>query len=312
MPRFETTNLDAAHHMLTTLYGDLRLSVTGDQHLVCLEHHCLGSFELHRTTFTMHCDVSGRALRMLAFGHVVRGRVACRRSGYPGEHSVGDAFLAAQPGASYGATLDDTDIEFALLNPALIAQVADSAPGRNSHPVRFTGYEPISPQAAKLWVNSFAYVRDNFTDTPAADHPLLVAGAGRLLATTALSTFPNSALHDPTIEDRHDAHPANLRRAVAFIDDNAHLAICAADIAGAAHVTIRTLQLAFRRHLDTTPMSYLRRVRLENAHRDLSVAESGTTTVGAIAAQWGFDNHSRFASHYHSIYGVTPSRTLSG
>lgn len=32
-------------------------------------------------------------------------------------------------------------------------------------------------------------------------------------------------------EDSHDAHPATLRPAVAFIDDNAHLEITIADIA---------------------------------------------------------------------------------
>ena len=40
-----------------------------------------------------------------------------------------------------------------------------------------------------------------------------------------------------------------------FIDEHAHQDITAADIAGAARVTIRTIQLAFRRHLDTTRWS---------------------------------------------------------
>jgi hypothetical protein len=43
-----------------------------------------------------------------------------------------------------------------------------------------------------------------------------------------------------------------MRRAVAFIDEHAHEDIAAADIAAAAGVTIRSVQLAFRRHLDST------------------------------------------------------------
>jgi hypothetical protein len=33
--------------------------------------------------------------------------------------------------------------------PALPSQIADTEPGRTRQPVRFTGYEPISPQAAQ-------------------------------------------------------------------------------------------------------------------------------------------------------------------
>jgi transcriptional regulator GlxA family with amidase domain len=43
-----------------------------------------------------------------------------------------------------------------------------------------------------------------------------------------------------------------------FVDDNAHRDISITDIASAVHVTIRAAQLAFRRHLSTTPTAYLR------------------------------------------------------
>jgi len=53
-----------------------------------------------------------------------------------------------------------------------------------------------------------------------------------------LTAFPNTALADPTIEDRRDAHPDTLRRAVAFIDEHAHTGITSADIADPATTTI--------------------------------------------------------------------------
>ena len=124
-----------------------------------------------------------------------------------------------------------------------------------------------------------------------------------------LVTFPNTTSADPTIEDRHDAHPTTLRRALAFIDENAHTDVTVADIADAAHVTVRAVQLAFRRHLDTTPMEYLRRVRLEHAHNELKDADP-TTTVTSVAYRWGFPSSSRFAAHYRQLYGVSPRTTL--
>jgi len=49
------------------------------------------------------------------------------------------------------------------------------------------------------------------------------------------------------------------------------------------------LQRAFRQYRDTTPMGYLRRIRLDHAHRELLTADpSRGDTVSAIAARWGF------------------------
>jgi AraC-like DNA-binding protein len=56
----------------------------------------------------------------------------------------------------------------------------------------------------------------------------------------------------------------------------------------------------------TTPMEFLRRVRLERAHRDLLHGEG---TVTDIALRWGFPHLSRFARAYRAQYGVLPSET---
>ncbi len=73
------------------------------------------------------------------------------------------------------------------------------------------------------------------------------------------------------------------------------------------------MQEAFRRHLDTTPMAYLRRVRLERAHRELQVTDPAAGgTVAEIAARWGFAHHGRFAALYQGCYGHAPSATLRG
>jgi transcriptional regulator GlxA family with amidase domain len=118
----------------------------------------------------------------------------------------------------------------------------------------------------------------------------------------------------PTPRSRTGTTPtrAPLRRAVAFIDENAHTDITVADIAAAASVTIRAVQLAFQRHLGTSPMGYLRRVRLDHAHQDLTRSSPGDgLTVTAVAYRWGFRSSSRFAAAYRRAYGVAPSYTLN-
>jgi transcriptional regulator GlxA family with amidase domain len=66
----------------------------------------------------------------------------------------------------------------------------------------------------------------------------------------------------------------------------------------------------FRRHLESTPMAYLRRVRLDQAHHDLVTGDRWTTTVTAAAARWGFAHTGRFAVLYRETYGQSPHVTL--
>ena len=110
--------------------------------------------------------------------------------------------------------------------------------------------------------------------------------------------------------ERPDAQPPLLRRALAFIHDNAHHDITLSDIAAAVDVTPRSVQYTFREHLGTTPLEYLRRVRLDRAHRELQAADPSIDTVMAIAGRWGFGHAGRFSSAYKQAFGPPPSRTL--
>jgi transcriptional regulator GlxA family with amidase domain len=83
-----------------------------------------------------------------------------------------------------------------------------------------------------------------------------------------------------------------------------------ADIADAVRVTPRAVQYMFRRHLDITPLQYLRRLRLHCAHQDLLAADPTIDTVAGIAARWGFAHTGRFAALYRQTYGQSPHTTL--
>ena len=94
-----------------------------------------------------------------------------------------------------------------------------------------------------------------------------------------------------------------VRRAIEFIDQNAHLPITIEDIARESRLSIRALQYAFRRHLDTTPIAYLRR-------RSRCADPTTGATVLEIATTWGFAHPGRFATYYRETFGVSPKRTL--
>ncbi|MFI6291612.1 AraC family transcriptional regulator [Nonomuraea sp. NPDC050790] len=145
----------------------------------------------------------------------------------------------------------------------------------------------------------------SFTSSPLAAHhmeqfllhTMVASHAGNFAAAVAAPAPP--------------AGQAALRRARRYCEDHAGEPVSLRDIAAAARVSVRTLQTSFREHMQTTPMAYLREVRLARAHADLrAIAESGaSTSVTDVALRWGFPHLSRFAAHYHRRYGELPSAT---
>jgi transcriptional regulator GlxA family with amidase domain len=95
------------------------------------------------------------------------------------------------------------------------------------------------------------------------------------------------------------------------MESNLDQAIGIADIAAAAGVTVRALQTAFQRHLGTTPLGHLRRLRLDEVRTELLAADPSERTVAAVAARWGFHHHGRMTAAYRELYGELPSTTLA-
>lgn len=104
--------------------------------------------------------------------------------------------------------------------------------------------------------------------------------------------------------------PAAVRSAMAFMESQAADPIGLPEVAGAVQLSPRALQAAFRKHLGTTPLGFLRATRMARAHADLQAARPGET-VSAVANRWGFSQLSRFAHDYKERYGMLPRETLS-
>ena len=81
------------------------------------------------------------------------------------------------------------------------------------------------------------------------------------------------------------------------------------EIARAADVPIRTLLNSFRQFRETSPMRYLRDLRLERAHAMLRRGEPHAT-VASVALDVGFAHLGRFSQDYAARFGERPSETL--
>ncbi|MBU2664894.1 helix-turn-helix transcriptional regulator [Actinoplanes bogorensis] len=223
----------------------------------------------------------------------------------------GDVFRVSTTAAN-DAMYVTYDIITISVPTAVIERVAEAHLGAVGPSLRFDGMAPVSAAAGRQWLTLAGYVRQMFTTPgPGLDSPLILERLIDMIAAAALTIFPNTTMTGVYQAGPGRVAPAALRRAVAYIDANAHRPISLTDIADAAGITGRAVQAAFRRHYELTPMAYLRRARLNGAHRELQVADPATgATVAAVAARWGFGPASGFATFYREQFGVSPSHTL--
>ncbi|MFM9114624.1 MAG: AraC family transcriptional regulator [Planctomycetota bacterium] len=74
--------------------------------------------------------------------------------------------------------------------------------------------------------------------------------------------------------------------------------------------SIRSLQLAFQRYRNCTPMQFVRQARLWAVRRKLREPKESRTNICAAAYKYGFAHLGRFTQHYREAFGETPSETL--
>jgi AraC-like DNA-binding protein len=239
-------------------------------------------------------------------GHYCVGRGKDQYLVRPGES------VLAPPEDAVEVEFDDIDALAIRLPRALLEEVADAQTGIGGRDLRFDSSRPISAPLGRHWAQTLTFVtRTVLSDANLMANPLIAGQARYLLASTALAVFPNTSLDARQQQPSGEATSQVLRRAMAYVEENADRAIVVSEMAAAAGVRPRALQLAFRRHRDTTPMQYARGVRLERAHRDLRAGDpTAGTTVAMIANRWGFSHLGRFSTDYRAAYGASPSHTL--
>ncbi|MEI6226726.1 MAG: helix-turn-helix domain-containing protein, partial [Deltaproteobacteria bacterium] len=120
-----------------------------------------------------------------------------------------------------------------------------------------------------------------------------------------------------TVMEGVDPAPAALARprrdlalrAEAFLRRSLGEPIRIEDVCAAVHASRPALHRSFQAALGTSPMAYLKSLRLSAARKDLARARGGTT-VAAVAMQWGFFRLGCFSADYRAMFGEKPSETL--
>ncbi|NGO70799.1 AraC family transcriptional regulator [Streptomyces sp. SB3404] len=252
------------------------------------------------TTYLLVCQVHTGRVRVVSPG---------REEQYvgPGDTYVLDPHRRFRVYWGAGARMTTIRLARETVDRAVGSELGREEPVR----ARFALGGAVSRAAAGTWQGiSDAVHREIVTGGVARTSPLVAAQLTQATAAALVATHRMLPGGEPVRYTGNVAHPA-VRRALRLIEESSDQPLTLSDLAAAARLSPRALQEAFRRYLDSTPLAYLREVRLERAHRDLVAADGeGPVTVAQVAYRWGFSNLGRFAEWYRRRYGHSPSRTL--
>lgn len=160
------------------------------------------------------------------------------------------------------------------------------------------------PQANRPEAAIRRYVMDLFQsarrDPAILSNPAVVASVSDFL----LDQLARAST--PARDSGTHAHWALVQRCVTLVGDIPEDAPTVTHLCLQLGVSRRTLQNAFQRVLDMSPLSYVKAVRLKQARQALKQARS----VTEAATSCGFWHFGHFSSDYQTLFGELPSDTL--
>jgi AraC-like DNA-binding protein len=168
---------------------------------------------------------------------------------------------------------------------------------------------PADTDAGRAWWGYVEHLWTNALNGTFATAPLLLSEASRMTKAMLLSLQPHN-YSTQLREGASAAAPFYVRRAEDYMRAHAGESINMDDLVTASGVSARSLYTGFRRFRGTSPMAFLKWLRLELAHSDLQAASPGETTVKQIALLLGFTHLGHFSDAYRRKYGQPPSHTL--
>jgi AraC-like DNA-binding protein len=177
-------------------------------------------------------------------------------------------------------------------------------------PVRFTDWVDLADGGQGIAAAVRTFQRALELCGKQGPPPVLATEIEHGILTSLLLGQPNNYT-DRIFGARTLPAPRVVRRVTELIDSAPQTAFTVTDLAAFAGVSARSLHAAFRRQLGSTPMSYVRRRRLEHARDELlSLDPAAGVKVIDVALRHGFTHTGRFAAAYRARFGESPSVTL--
>lgn len=204
----------------------------------------------------------------------------------------------------------DTEKLVMRIDRALLERTCQRQLGRTlQSPLEFKPEIDLDTPQGQRWLRMVGWVYDNLSNED--DLPqMLSAQFEEALVTGLLTCQPNNYSHELCSDDAPSIAPSFIKRLERYIEEHAQEPITITEMAEYVGVSSRSIFAGFRRYRNTSPMLYLKEVRLRHVHEELQRSSAGKATVTAVAFRWGFSHLGHFTADYKRRFGKSPSETL--
>lgn len=315
--RYRTTDPGIAEEVISSFLSPHRLSIRGHGQRFA----AVGSV----------AEAGAVSLCLMSYGEEVRidrpaqddqyfailvpmaGRVLVRLKGREFIASPYESLVALPPGerVSLGWSEDCRVLTLRADSSALQRALVGLSSRAEDRPLKLDSARVVGSERYAI-LGAAATLMHAFANYPScSDLPRFLV---RRLNDHALSTMLLTLTHNHTTDLYGSLTPASgrsVRTALELLHAEDQAMYTIGELAAEAGVTVRALELAFRKDLGTTPSAYAFQIRLNRAHEELRRADlQEGTTVTRVAMKWGFAHVGRFARRYRETFGVTPSEEL--
>lgn len=177
-------------------------------------------------------------------------------------------------------------------------------------PVEFVPAVPLTTPPAKEITSLLRYMTMTLTETGGISGSSIAKKHMSSLLISALINCLDHNYQDELAEGKAWPRPVYIKKAQEFMRLNFKEPIGPADVAGAVDVSTRALFAGFKMYLNTTPMRYLKELRLDMVHEALCNLDSRRASVTTIAMDYGFFHLGHFCASYKQKFGELPHETL--
>ncbi|WP_181431125.1 AraC family transcriptional regulator [Curtobacterium sp. MCBD17_021] len=296
----QTRDIAHARELVARAYRTHGLQVTAGEEPFSFEETVTGtellSLESTKSTGTVRGEVEGDGEVIVAWLKSGRGTVD------------GDELLVGRPviyrEGRQSFRWDDFAEDVMRIDRDTVERVAAERGGWNQAPLEFKPHHvPEGAPLAAWWL----IVRSIAGEILGSVGPVS-AERERELTRYAAAGLLTAVPHWPVGQGREAPARTRLAKAEAFLLDHVPDRITIDDVAAAAGLSVRGLQGAFQRVHGTSPLTYLKGIRLLLAREQLESGSAGS--VAAVARSVGMHHLSRFASAYRSEFGQLPGEVL--
>lgn len=313
-PRFVTTDVAECRKYIRDATGTHRFDVTHSSRLLGFTHHESSLGRISLNFVNMACSdgffvTKAGSADYYSFQFLVGG--SCQLEGAFGRvvAKAGDVFVLG-PDYLTREFWPTECVQFLLhIDTEVLKQAIVAELGRElKRPLNF---EPVGRDPGiAYWLQHIARTpRETEGQESVLSDRRVVRSLERALVIMLLAGLRHNEQEEFSRRNVGPA-PYYIRRAEEYIRAHAREDLTVEGIAQAAGTSARSVFYGFRHARNTTPMAYLRNVRLDLARKELQVAREAGGTVSRAAANAGFTNFSQFSKIYKARFGQTPSETL--